>query len=200
MKPLLSFLLAATACALLGACGPIGLAVGGAATAGVAASQERGAAQAARDTGTQVAIGEKLFQKNIDLFGKVSSTVVEGRALLTGVVPTQADKDEAARQAWTVASVRDVINEIQVTSSGGIADFGRDTRITTELRSKMLGDKQIIDINYNIETVNGTIYLIGIAQNPAEVGRVVDYARAISGVRHVISHVMMKDDPRRVRG
>lgn len=200
MKPVASLFLVVTACVALGACGPVGLAVGAGATAGAAAVQERGAAQAARDTGTQVAIGEKLFQKDIDLFGKVSSIVVEGRALLTGVVPTQADKDEAARQAWTVESVRDVINEIQVAASGGIADFGRDTRITTELRGKLLGDGQIMDINYNIETVNGTIYLMGIAQNPDEVRRIVDYARAISGVRQVVSHVMMKDDPRRMRG
>ena len=47
-------------------------------------------------------------------------------------------------------------------------------------------------INYSVETVNGTIYLIGIAQNQEELDRVIAHARTIEYVRKVVDHVRVK--------
>ena len=91
--------------------------------------------------------------------------------------------------------VQQVENELQVTDQGGIINYGKDTWITTQLRSKMLTDTSVLDINYSVETVNGIVYLIGIAQNEGELTRVTDYARNIGGVLKVVSHVRMKDSP-----
>jgi osmotically-inducible protein OsmY len=52
-------------------------------------------------------------------------------------------------------------------------------------------------VNYSVVTVNGVIYLMGLAQNQDEIDRVMDYARAIRYVRDVVSHVLVKTDPRR---
>lgn len=182
---------------LLTQCSPVGMAVGAGATVGVAASEERGARQAAIDTGTQIGIKERLFQKDLDLFGQVGVAVIENRVLLTGVVPNPEAKDEAGRLAWAGENVQEVINELQIAGQGGTTSFGTDTRITTSMRSRLLGDREIYDLNYSFETVNGTLYMLGIAQNQAELDRVLSYARDISGVRRVVSHVLLKDDPRR---
>ena len=61
-------------------------------------------------------------------------------------------------------------------------------------------DPEVFDINYSVETVNGVIYLMGIAQSKVELERVTDHARELAGVRRIISHVRMKDDPRRKTG
>ena len=166
-------------------------------TASIAMVQERGGRQAAIDTSTNVGINERLLKKDHVLFGRVNVTVVENRVLLTGVVPNQEDKDEASRLSWMGENVTEVLNELQVTGSTGIVDAARDTWVTTQLRAKMVGDKQIVDINYSLDCVNGTVYLFGIGQSQAEVERVIDYARAMTNVRHVVSHVMLRDDPRR---
>jgi osmotically-inducible protein OsmY len=181
----------------LGGCEPVSLAIGAGAVAGYGAAQERGLKQAAVDSGIKVGVSERLLQKSVDLFGKVSVAVVEGRVLLTGAVRSDADKDEATKLAWPSEGVREVINEIQVTSGGNLADIGGDAWITTRLRALLIGDRQVSDINYSIETVNGVIYLIGIAQDANEINRVTDHARTIAGVRRVVSHVLTKDDPRR---
>ena len=52
--------------------------------------------------------------------------------------------------------------------------------------------EKILAINYAIETVGGTVYLIGIAQNDAELERVKNHARSIEYVRHIVSHVRVK--------
>jgi len=177
--------------------GCVGAAVGAGATAGVAIAQERSVGAAIDDTTIQLNINSALLQKNEALFRNVGTEVVEGRVLLTGVVLTPEDRIEAGRLAWTVNGVKEVLNEVAVSDKSSVADFAKDTWITTQLRTKLLGDRLVSDINYSIETVNSTIYLMGIAQSEAELERVTGHARTIRGVQRVVSHVRLKTDPAR---
>jgi osmotically-inducible protein OsmY len=172
--------------------GPV---VGGAATAGVAVAQERSAGNAVDDGVITFVINERLLNFHVDLFQAVGVEVYEGRVLLTGSVPEPDDRIEAVRIAWLADGVTEVLNEIQVTDRGGLVDYARDTWVTTQLRSKLLLDKDVRAINFNVETVNGVVYLIGIAQDQAELERVTNHARTITNVVKVVSHARLKDDP-----
>ena len=187
---------ALVAVALLGS-GCTGALIGAGATAGVTVAQERSVADAIDDAAIHVDIDRRLLEKHESLFRKVGVEVVEGRVLLTGSVPQPENRIDAVRITWQVDGVREVIDEIQVTDKSGIVDYAKDVWITTQLRTKMLTDTEVSDINYNIETVNGVIYLMGIAQDQSELDRVTNYAREIPGVRQVKSHVRLKNDPRR---
>jgi len=57
----------------------------------------------------------------------------------------------------------------------------------------MTFDTGIYSINYTIETVNSTVYLIGIAQNKTEHDRAKEHAAKIKFVQNVISHVRIKN-------
>ncbi|HLT77957.1 MAG TPA: BON domain-containing protein [Ferrovibrio sp.] len=178
--------------------GCLGVAVGAGAAAGVAAAEERGAKNAANDKGIQLAINDALFRTDLALFHKLGTIVYEGRVLLTGVLQTEEQKDQALKLVWSASDrIREVIDEIVIAPPGTILDFSNDAWITGQLRFKLASDREIVDINYSIETVNGTVYLIGLAQNEAELMRVTDHARTIRGVRRVVSHVWLKTDPRR---
>jgi osmotically-inducible protein OsmY len=72
--------------------------------------------------------------------------------------------------------------------------------IATQLRAKLLSDVDVNAINYNIETINQTVHLIGIARNEGELQRVVEIASKVPGVKKVVSHVLTKNDERRVTG
>ena len=182
---------------LLAGCDTTGVVVGAAATTGVAAAQERSVGDALDDTALKAKINQALFTADEFLFLDVSTTIVEGRVLLTGDVDKPEDRVEASRIVWNVKGVREVVNELQVNDQSGLDDLARDTWISTRLRARLLGDGSIAHINYSVETVNGVIYQIGIAQDEAELQRVTNHARVISGVKRVISHVRMKNDPRR---
>jgi len=65
------------------------------------------------------------------------------------------------------------------------------------MRYKIITDKEISSINYNFEVVNGNLYIIGIAKNKKELKKVVKHANDIKGILKVVSHVIMKNDPRR---
>jgi len=179
----------------LGACVPAIFGAG--ATTGVAVVQERSVGGAIDDTAIQTALQGKLLDHSGKLFMKVGIEVDEGRVLLTGVVPKSEDRVTAARIAWTVGGVKEVLNEMQVTDKSGLISYTKDAWVTTKLRAKILGDEKIIGINYTVETVNGVVYLLGIAQDGDELELVTEHARNIGGVTEVVSHVRYKDDPRR---
>jgi len=182
--------LIALAAPSLGGC--VSMAIGAAATAAVAAAEERTLGDVIDDLAVHTEISDGLFRFNEQLFQDVSIDVTEGRVLLTGKVPNPDDRVDAVRIAWQADGVVEVINEIQVTETGGIESYLNDVRISNELRADLLFDGAIDSINYNVETVGGIIYLTGIAQNQAELNLVVDHARTISGVKEVISHVRVK--------
>ena len=177
------------ATAIIPACTPVDMAVGAGAATGVAASQERGIVTSAKDTAISFQIQELWFRTNYEMFGKLSTSVSEGRALLTGKVQDPEMRVEAVKLAWQVDGIAEVINEIEVVNTGSLADSARDFWITTQLRGRLTFDKDIRSINYSIDTVNGTVFLMGIARNQAELDRVTNHARNLAYVRRVVSYV-----------
>ncbi len=174
-----------------------GALVGGAATVGVAAVQERSVGDAVDDASIEFRVKDKFLEQSDKLFTRVSVDSVEGRVLLSGTVESPDDRVDVARLTWQVEGVKEVFNEVEVRDRGGLIDYFKDVRIANELRFKMLADKEISALNYSVETVNGVIYLMGIAQDQPELERVTGHASNIKGVERVVSFVVLKDDPRR---
>lgn len=183
----------------LGLGGCVSAAVGAAATGATVAAQERSVGDAVDDLTIRTTLNKLFLEESFDLFNKVSFSVVEGRVLLKGAVEKPEHRIRATRLAWRAAGVREVINEIQVTDQGGIVDYAKDTWISAQLKTKMMFAKDVLSINYSVETVNGTIYLMGIAQDQNELDQVIALARDVPDVVEVVSHVVMKDDPSRVK-
>ena len=186
----LAFLLStASVLAALSVNGCVPLVAGAATSTGVAVAQDRSVGAALDDTGIAANVNGLLLKESGTLFRKVGVEVNEGRVLLTGAVSTPDDRIKATMVTWRARGVKEVINELQVTDKGGVISFTKDAWITTQLRAKILTDTKVLDINYSVETVNGVIYLLGIAQSQAELDRVTSYARNISGVERVVSYV-----------
>ncbi|MBI5163920.1 MAG: BON domain-containing protein [Magnetospirillum sp.] len=180
--------------------GCVGLAVGAGATAGVAASEERGLEGALDDAKIRAEINHLWIQQDIEMYRQVTLTINEGRVMLTGTVPRPEARVDAVRLAWQASGVKEVINEIDVASGGGPIAYVTDSVIANKVRLRLLEDKLIKNINYTVEVNEGVVYLMGIAQNEAELERVIDHARAVSGVRRVVNHVRLRTDSRRVTG
>lgn len=189
----LSCLIAALS--LTSACVPVVAA--GAGSVGVAAAQERTVGNAIDDVGIEAKITNKFLQStNRDLTIGISAKSTEGVVVLTGKTQQQETAIEAVRLAWEVAGVREVINEIQVLDQNRTT-YPRDAWITTQVKTRLIAEKYVKSVNYNIETVNSTVYVMGIAQDQAELDRALNVVSRVSGVTQVISHVRLKDDPRR---
>lgn len=183
-------LLAVALTAPLGGCAP--LLFGGAAVGATVVAQERSVGDTIDDSIIQADIAGRMADFDRTAFRKVGIEVVEGRVLLTGFVPAPRNRVDAARIAWRADGANEVINEIEIRDKSTIADAARDLRITAQLRSRLIFDSDVRSINYTVDTVNGTVYLMGIAQNQREIDRVVGHARSIDYVRRVVPHVRIK--------
>jgi osmotically-inducible protein OsmY len=175
--------------------GCVGAVVGAGATAGTAAMEERGISGAVDDTELRLRINALFSSKDERLWRKIGLQVYAGRVLLTGRADTAHMRAEAVRLAWQAKGVKEVINELQIAESGGASGFARDTWISTQLKSRLLFDKRILSINYSVETVNHTVYLIGLAQSREELNRVTNHARTLDYVRKVVNYVKIKRPP-----
>lgn len=188
------FALSCVALCTIALSGCVPVAIGAGATAGVAAAQEGGVRTAATDTAIRLQITDLWLKQSLDMYRRLALTVKEGRVLITGAVPTPDMRVEAVRLAWQADGVRQVINEIQVDNSNGITSYITDSWITSSLKTQLTLDKYIQSINYSIETSEGTVYLMGVAQDQKELSRVIDYARNTKYVKNVISYVRLRGE------
>ena len=177
----------------LGGCAPVLMA--GVATTGVVLAQERSVGDTLDDAAVQLELRQRLYSNSHDAFTGVDLEVVEGRVLMTGRVDDQETRIEASRIAWTTPGVDDVINEVAISEQRFGYIRPRDAWITTQLRTRLIADTGVRQVNYHIETLRGTVYLFGVAQNQEELTHVTQVAEAIGGVDRVVSHMRMKDDP-----
>lgn len=174
---------------VLGGCTPVGMAAGAGAAVGVGAAREGGLKGTASDIRIEALISDKWFKYNLSAYAKLNVTVNQGRVLITGIVQEPEHRVEAIRLAWQVEGVNQVINEIRVAESEGLSGYVKDQWITTKLRTALTFDKDVQSINYTIDTVNGTVYLMGVAQHQAELNRAIEIARNTKNVRQVVSYV-----------
>lgn len=175
-------------------CTIVGVAAGAGATIGVAAAQEGGLKGATTDVSIRIAITDLWLKHDPKMYQRLSLTVREGRVLVTGSVPNPDMRVDAIRLAWQADGVRQVINEVTIDKGGGVTGYMTDSWITGTIKTHLTFDKYIQSINYTIDTENGTVYIMGIAQDQKELDRVLDYARTTKYVKNVVSYVRLRGE------
>lgn len=156
-----------------------------------------------RSLGTQVddatiyaAINRYFLETDAnDLSVNVTVNVRRGRVLLTGNADREDTPRKATEQAWRAQGVQEVINEVKVVPEGSIWNNANDALIKKNLESRLLITKDVWVVNYSIDVVSGTAYLLGWCHDQAELDRVLSVARTTRGVRQVISYLKLETDP-----
>ena len=167
--------------------------IGGATSTGMIVLQERSSKQAAIDILIKAKIEEAMFSNNYDkLFSKVRVLVYESRVLLVGTVEEESMKKKANQISWNTKNVKEVANYIMIGKSD-LIDYVKDTRISLELRAKMLADKDVSEVNFSITTENRVLYLVVIAQNDKELNKVIEHASNIAGVKKIVNLINLKN-------
>ena len=186
-----SFFIVVSALWLLSSCSQV--IVGGATSTSMIIVQERSSKQAAIDILIKAKIEEAMFSNDYDkLFSKVRVIVYEGRVLLVGTVVEESIKETANQISWNTKNVNEVANYITI-GKNDLIDYVKDTRISLELRAKMLTDKKVSEVNFSVTTENRILYLVGVAQNNKELNSVIEHASNIAGVKKIINLIKLKD-------
>jgi osmotically-inducible protein OsmY len=193
MKHAAAILSAAILALSLSACVPV-VAAGAGTAVGVAAAKEGGIKQSMTDKAVYLRITDLWAKRSVNMFAKLDLNVNEGRVLVAGSVPSPEMRVEAVRLAWQADGVRQVINEIKVEQGTGVSGYVTDAWITGNIKTRLLLDGDVQSINYNVDTVNSTVYLMGIAQDQTELSRVIGTARNTKFVNNVVSYVRLRGE------
>ena len=188
-----SSLLAAVLTAPLIASGCVAAALGTAGAVGVASVQERTLGEAVDDATASNEIKAKLLSEGG--YGEVDVEVANGLALLSGRVSTPEQRVRAEDIAWSSSRIHDVANELVIEQPGGFFANASDELITARVRASLIASKKVKSVNYNIETYDGVVYLMGIARSDVELREAAERASVIGGVQRVVSYVRVRNAP-----
>ena len=176
---------------LLNGCAPAAITAG---IAGVAASEsEKGLGTTINDTIIHAAITESMFKKDVDKFLGVKIRVDDGVVLLTGKVDNAQIRVEATRISWEPRGVVEVVNEIQVSEKSSIKDIAKDLAASTTIKGKLIADKNIKSVNFNIDVVNGIAYLSGVARTQKEMNLVLAYTKETLYINQLVNYIQLSE-------
>lgn len=133
------------------------------------------------------------------LYTKIGIEVVQGRVLLTGSVESEGDIIKAVEISWSIFGVREVINEIKIVNDDKFrpGQYAKDTWITSRISTSLFFRRDIKFANYTVITNDNVVYLFGIARTEEELQKVTKIASEVSGVKKVVSHVHLREEPAR---
>ncbi|MFS2316435.1 BON domain-containing protein [Maricaulis sp. D1M11] len=128
-------------------------------------------------------------------FGGVQVEVTEGIALLVGTVSREVDKQQAECLAWSSPAVRSVANVLEIGPDRTVGERSRDTLTAQNVRGRLLADRSVRSVNFNVIAFRNTLYLLGVARSRGELERATSHASISEGVDHVVSYVRVSGVP-----
>lgn len=136
------------------------------------------------------AIELKAFDRIRDRFKaeksiSVSVTSFNRIALITGSVPNNTVRAEAAAVISRIENVRLVINETQVGFPQSATGYGSDAFVTSRVKLALLDDKAINANFVKVVTEGAVVYLMGLVTE-REATRAAEIASRVPGVRRVV--------------
>ena len=160
----------------------------------VIAEGERSMGSVVDDATIKVNIAAKFINSEDNLFVNISTTVLEGRVLLTGLVDNQEIRIDAVRKVWEVDGVQEVINEIQVGNRDSLKDYANDLWINTQAKGLAAKAVGLRVVGYNFETIQGKVYIAGITSRPEQLEDLINAVKTVKGVKEIVNYVIIVEN------
>ncbi len=167
----------------LSGCAP--LIVGGAVLGGsLVATDRRTSGTQLEDEGIELRSINRIreaFQERVS----INITSYNRQVLLTGEVPSEADKQRAQEVISRVENVRSIVNELAVLPNSTLTARSSDALITGRVKASFVDAKDLYANAFKVVTERGVVYLMGrVTQREAT--RATDIARTTPGVQRVV--------------
>jgi len=124
----------------------------------------------------------------------LSAKVIDGNIFLSGKVDEPEEKLKIIKMAWETKGTRSVQSAVTIKGKTNFKNTAKDVLITSQLRTALLFNKLTKSSNYTIDTINGKIYVFGIAMTKDEKKKVISEANEIHGVKEVVPSILLVED------
>ncbi len=144
-----------------------------------------------RTTGAQVDDQTIELRASVDVpaaigdRGNISVTSYNRVLLLTGEVPTEADRAKVEAAAVKIENVRAVLNELAVMPNASINQITADTITTGKVKAAFIDTPTLQVASIKVVTDRGVVFLMGRVTE-AEAAQATNVARSVGGVKKVV--------------
>jgi osmotically-inducible protein OsmY len=115
----------------------------------------------------------------------INVTSYNRQVLLTGEVPSAADKQKLDDLVLKVENVRSVVNEVAVLGSTSLSQRSSDTLVTGKVKASLVDARDLQSNVFKVVTERGVVYLMGrVSQREAD--RATELTRNVGGVQKVV--------------
>lgn len=178
-------------------CIPATCAIGATTIFGSMAMREKGISGTFSDADLSAKIRSNFAKRDKEwktsLSKKVGIAVENGEVLLTGIIDSTEEKMWAEQIVWEVFGVKQVVNQLEAKSDEP-KHKSNDSWITAKVKSALFSQKHVKSLNYSVKTLNGTVYVMGIAKNEDERDIALHTIAKVKGVKKVVSLVRLKHE------
>lgn len=117
--------------------------------------------------------------------GHVNVTGYNRMLLITGEVPSEADREAVERAFAGINNLRSVVNELGVLSNSSSDSRSSDVKISNKIKASFSDARDLQANAFKVVTERGTVYLMGRVTE-REAARATELARNIRGVEKVV--------------
>lgn len=138
------------------------------------------------DKSIQITIGVNIRKANQELKeANIDIDSYNGVVLLTGQVPNNELRLQAAQIASQVPAVRQVHNELQIGDEIAFLEKTNDTWLATKIKASVLSSDKVKDLHLKTVVEDGVVYLMGKV-TPMKADEIVSVVKNIRGVKEVV--------------
>lgn len=115
----------------------------------------------------------------------INVTSYNNVVLLTGQVPNETAKQQAAQIASKTRKVSKVHNELEIAGPTTAVIRANDAYLTSRVKIQLFANENTDGGRTKVVTENGTVYLMGLV-TPREAEHAVNLIRTIPGVKRIV--------------
>ena len=146
-----------------------------------------------KDVQISMSLREDFVEIDPKLGLDISPDVFEGKVLLTGALPNVDIIQHILETTWNTPDVKQVYNYIRIDLPPALDIVNTDAAISGAIRTQLTFTRHIDSSNYKLIMENGTLYIMGIAKNAAELERVFSIVKGTVGVNKIVNLTRFRD-------
>ncbi len=185
--PTLTALLMST---VLQGCAPI--IVAGAATSAIVTQDRRSTGTILDDQTSELKITNAIHaDTKLIKNARIKVTVFNSVALLIGQVPSEQHRKRAAAHARQNMKIKQVNNEIKITSPIGLKVQNNDIAITFRVKSSLLSTRGVTSGDFKVVSERGIVYLMGLVTRKEgdTAAKITQRVKGVQGIVKVFEYI-----------
>ena len=139
------------------------------------------------DTKIKFTIGNKFYDDEAINSLNLSSGCYSGHVILVGEYDKAFQKKRAIKIAKSIEGVKSVTTYLLPKNKDDVCGTDDNIKLTLEVKTKLVGDKDIWSTNIDVKSVQCNVVLYGLVASENKIKKAVAHAKNVEGVRSVKS-------------